>query len=291
MARIGVHRTGPLPTQGLEVFDGLLSADPEAPRPWVGLPAAELVDAIDTLVRAGEASPIAAGVLAQVLRMGARLEFADALAVESLAYSALLGGSEFARWRAARGAAPRVPDAGDRVALDFGDGRLDIRLCRLGRRNAFDAAMRDALCDALEIGLDLGPTHKVLLTGEGPAFSAGGDLDEFGSARDLAAAHAIRVIRSPAALAHRLGSRLTVEVHGACIGAGIEVPAAAGKVRARADAFFRLPEVGMGLIPGAGGTASLPRRIGRHRTYVMALGGRGIDARTALAWGLVDELV
>ena len=51
-----------------------------------------------------------------------------------------------------------------------------------------------------------------------------------------------------------------------------------------------LPEVGLGLIPGAGGTVSVTRRIGRQRTAALALCGRELDAATALAWGLVDEV-
>ena len=51
-----------------------------------------------------------------------------------------------------------------------------------------------------------------------------------------------------------------------------------------------LPEVGLGLIPGAGGTVSLPRRIGRHLTLRLALDPVSIDADTALGWGLVDEV-
>ncbi|MDZ4374202.1 MAG: enoyl-CoA hydratase-related protein, partial [Phenylobacterium sp.] len=70
----------------------------------------------------------------------------------------------------------------------------------------------------------------------------------------------------------------------------IEVPAAAGRLAAGPGAFFRLPEVGMGLIPGAGGTVTIPRRIGRHRTCWMALTGADVDLATALAWRLVDEV-
>ena len=55
-------------------------------------------------------------------------------------------------------------------------------------------------------------------------------------------------------------------------------------------AFFQLPEVGLGLVPGAGGTVSLPRRIGRQRTAWLALVGRRLAAEEALAWGLVDEV-
>ena len=54
-----------------------------------------------------------------------------------------------------------------------------------------------------------------------------------------------------------------VVVHGACVGAGVELAAFADRVIARPSTRFRLPEVGMGLIPGAGGAVSIPRRIGR----------------------------
>jgi enoyl-CoA hydratase/carnithine racemase len=87
-----------------------------------------------------------------------------------------------------------------------------------------------------------------------------------------------------------VADRVTAELHGACVGAGIELPALAGRVVATDDVRFRLPEVAMGLIPGAGGTASIPRRIGRHRTAWLALGGGWLDGPTALEWGLVDEL-
>jgi enoyl-CoA hydratase/carnithine racemase len=64
----------------------------------------------------------------------------------------------------------------------------------------------------------------------------------------------------------------------------------AGRVVARSDFTASLPELSLGLIPGAGGTVSIRRRIGRHRTALLALSGARLDATTALAWGLVDEL-
>jgi enoyl-CoA hydratase/carnithine racemase len=85
-------------------------------------------------------------------------------------------------------------------------------------------------------------------------------------------------------------ARVRAVVHGACVGAGVELPAFAARVVAREGARFWLPELSLGLVPGAGGTVSLPRRIGRQRTAWLALSGRAIDAETALAWGLVDEL-
>jgi enoyl-CoA hydratase/carnithine racemase len=62
-------------------------------------------------------------------------------------------------------------------------------------------------------------------------------------------------------------------------------------VVARPATTFRLPEVRMGLLPGAGGTASLPRRMGRRRTAFLALSGDALPVETALRWGLVDEIV
>jgi len=108
----------------------------------------------------------------------------------------------------------------------------------------------------------------------GESFCSGGDLDEFGSLSNPAEAHAIRTTRSPALLAARLAGRLRVEVHGACLGAGIELPAFADRVVAEEGAYFQLPEVALGLVPGAGGTVSLPRRIGRQRTAWFGLSGQ-----------------
>jgi enoyl-CoA hydratase/carnithine racemase len=61
-------------------------------------------------------------------------------------------------------------------------------------------------------------------------------------------------------------------------------------VVAAGDTTFTLPEIGMGLIPGAGGTVSISRPVGRWRTLYLALAGCPLDAGTALAWGLVDRL-
>jgi enoyl-CoA hydratase/carnithine racemase len=85
--------------------------------------------------------------------------------------------------------------------------------------------------------------------------------------------------------------RYTFHLHGACIGAGIELPAFAGRVVAKPNTYFRLPEVDMGLIPGAGGCVSIPRRIGRQRTNWLAITGIELNAETALVWGLIDAVM
>ena len=131
---------------------------------------------------------------------------------------------------------------------------------------------------------------QVRLTGRGRAFCIGADLSEFGTTRDGVEAHAIRQATLPAASIARVGAKLEVRVEGACVGAGLEMAAFAGRLVASRRAWFQLPELAMGLIPGAGGCVSVAKRIGRQRTALMILSGRRIDAETALRWGLVDEL-
>lgn len=267
-------------------------------------------EALDAVTRTVDAHPVAAASYALLLRgTGARLAgvrtdgdggddgdggatlddaVLSCLVAESACYSMLQGGAEFAAWRAGR---PRraTGDDGPRVRVSRAGDVLDVTLTRPARRNALDAAMRDGLAEAFTAAL-LDPALRVRLRGAGPAFSAGGDLDEFGSRPDPAQAHVTRLVRSPGWLAYQLGPRLEVLVHGACMGSGIEIPAFAGAVRAAEDTAIGLPEVSLGLIPGAGGTVSLTRRIGRRRTAFLGLSGTTIDARTALAWGLVDEV-
>ena len=158
-------------------------------------------------------------------------------------------------------------------------------------RNALDTAMRDQLVEAFELARVDDSIVEVHLRGDGPSFCAGGDLDEFGERPDPATAHLVRMLQSVGRAIDHVATRVTAHVHGACRGSGVELPAFAARVVAAPDASFGLPEVSLGLIPGAGGTVSLPRRIGRHRTAWLALTGQAIDAPTARAWGLVDEVV
>jgi enoyl-CoA hydratase/carnithine racemase len=248
-----------------------------------------------TLTRLSDAiaaRPIAASILCRTLRVGEQLGFADALTLESLAYSTLLGGAEFRAWKAARGPLAPLPDEdGPQLTYARSGNLVRLALNRPGGRNATTAAMRDALCDALRGVLDDPTRPAMILSSEGRCFSVGGDLGEFGSASDLAEAHAIRTLRSPAALLHALGPRAEVRLHGAVIGAGVEIAASAHARKAAPRTFFQLPELSMGLIPGAGGTATLSRAIGRHRTAFLAVTGRRIGTALALDWGLIHEIL
>jgi enoyl-CoA hydratase/carnithine racemase len=285
---------------GGDGVEGLAEAVASLPAVLVGVADAAAADHLDVVVADDEAlaaivecvasSPVAAVALALLLRGRDALSVDQALVAESTTYSMLQGGPEFARWRSTRPAAVRRDEPGDAVlACRVGDV-LRVTLNRPHRHNAYSAAVRDGLVSALRVAA-ADPAVHVVLDGAGPSFSSGGDLEEFGTFPDPATAHAVRMTRSAARLLARLADRVEAHVHGACLGAGVELPAFCGRVVARRDAYFGLPELSLGLVPGAGGTASLPPRIGRHRTMWMALTGRRIDAPTALSWGLVDEVV
>lgn len=237
------------------------------------------------------AHPHAATVLARLLRWSGVLDVPSALEAESLAYSTLLGGPEFHRWLRGRAARPQRPaPSGPPVVATRVARELRIRLNRPARRNAYGREVRDALVAALEIAVWDPDVRRVVLDGAGPAFCSGGDLDEFGTAPDPVTAHVVRTRAGAALPLSLLADRLEARLHGACVGAGIELPAWARRIVAAPDTRIRLPEVGMGLIPGAGGTVSLPRRIGRWRTLYLAVAGEELDAHTAVRWGLVDRI-
>jgi len=212
---------------------------------------------------------------------------------ESLAYSTLQAGPEFARWLDQRGPA-RMPVIADPVVAQRDGDALHIRFNRPQRHNAFCNDARAALLEALSVAqLDPSVTG-IVLSGNGPSFCSGGDLAEFGTFADPASAHLARTRHSPAlaldALTVRLGRACRAQVHGRVLGSGLEMAAFCGWIEAHGDSVFGLPELGLGLIPGAGGTVSVTRRIGRWRTAYLVLSGRTIDADTALAWGLVDAI-
>jgi len=235
------------------------------------------------------ANPGAATLLAGLLRWSGALSVPAALDAESLAYSTLLGGPEFRNWLTRRPPRPLPPTVSEPVRAVRNGDELRITLNRPERRNAYGRLLRDALVELLEVAV-LDPAVQIRIDGAGPVFCAGGDLDEFGTTPDPVTAHLVRTRAGAARWIHALRDRTHVLLHGACVGAGIELPAFAGRVIAEPDTTLQLPEIGMGLIPGAGGTVSIPRRIGRWRTLYLALSGRSLDIDTARSWGLVDEI-
>lgn len=232
-----------------------------------------------------------ADVFASALTSGS---LRSALITESLAYSTLQAGPEFARWLLERGPSnATVTSSGSPVEFDRVGDTLRIVFNRPHRHNAFNDAMRSELLAALTVAHHDPSISAVELSGAGRSFCSGGDLAEFGGFDDPASAHIARTRHSPAlaldAVRARLGTRCRATVHGQVIGSGLEMAAFCGHVVAHRDTRFGLPELGIGLIPGAGGTYSIPRRIGRWRSAYLVLSGITLDAPT-LRWGLVDEV-
>lgn len=256
----------------------------------VHLPDAHGLDALGERIAA---NPIAAASFVQLLRVSEGLPLAAGLLLESASYASLQAGEEYHRWLAAhRAEAPRpAADSGPAVLVEADGPSRRLTLNRPATQNAMSVEMRDALVTALATIADDAGVQRVEIRGRGDCFSTGGDLSEFGQVPDPASGHLIRMLSVPGKFLAMVAERAEAHVHGACIGSGIEFPAFAGTVTASPDAWFCLPEVGMGLIPGAGGCVSIARRIGRQRTARMGLTGEGVDAPTALAWGLVDRLI
>ena len=244
---------------------------------------------IEALIRHVRRAPHAAAVAVQLLRGVQGMPRGQALSMESLCYGLLQGSAEHAAWLASRAPTTRRDPAGGLV-VERRDSVLHLWLDRPLARNAIDRDLRDQLFEAFSVAALDTAVSAVKLRATGTAFSVGGDLGEFGTSRDPVTAHLIRSRTLPALALGERAAILDVHVQGACIGAGLEIAAFAGRLTATSDAWFQLPELAMGLIPGAGGCVSVPRRIGRQRTALMILSGRRISAATALRWGLIDAI-
>jgi len=237
------------------------------------------------------ANPQAAVVAAQTLRLSAGQGLSGGLLVESLAYATLQAGEEHARWLSGRGRRARRDLDQPRIEVSDDGASVTVMLNRRRLLNLFDAAMRDQLVDVLKALAAGADDRPVVITGAGGNFCAGGDPAEFGTVSDPATAHLIRSRANAAPWMAAIAGRATALVDGACVGAGVELAAFCATVTATERARFRLPELSMGLVPGAGGTVSIPARIGRQRTLAWLLTNAEVDALGARRWGLVDELV
>ena len=161
--------------------------------------------------------------------------------------------------------------------------------------NKVTASLRVEFTEVFErIAAD--PTVKgvVLATGKADTWLAGADIDEFLTLRTAAEGEALS--SSGQALLARLEEMnvpVVAAIHGACLGGGLET-ALACRYRIASDhpkTVLALPEVQLGLVPGAGGTQRLPKLIGLQRSLDMILTSRNVRAKKAFQMGLVDELV
>lgn len=281
---------------------GLSDAIGRLPCPVIGLGKGPLASCCDVVlddaallarVQANiRVAPLASMILVQLLRMAQSLDYSAALMAESFAYAAVQHGPEFRRWQqlCSDHASPKPQEHGPALLADRVGDRMMIRLNRPLDRNAIGTDMRDALVEVLDLAVLDRDIIQIELSGIGRCFSTGGDVREFGTIGDPATAHWIRTLRLPAGRLPKLSERLVVRVHGAVVGAGLELAAFAGQIIAKPNSWFQLPELKYGLIPGAGGTVSIRQRIGRQRTALLALSMKKLSVRQAKAWGLVDYI-
>ncbi len=158
--------------------------------------------------------------------------------------------------------------------------------------NVYNVQMRDDLFEVLSAIRDDPEVTVGIFKGAGEkAFCAGADLSEFLTAPSPTVARKVRWERDVWGLFLDIPQSLIAAVHGYVLGSGIEIALCCDIRIASDDARFALPEVGLGIIPAAGGTQTLPRTVGRARALEMLLTTRWISGEEAYRIGLVNQVV
>ncbi len=168
------------------------------------------------------------------------------------------------------------------------DGVLQLTLDRPEKKNALTGDMYHALSDGLERASADAAIRAVLLCGNGPAFSSGNDVNDFLSRGDAdpQTTPSVRFIKALA----RFDKPLVAAVQGLAVGIGTTMLLHCDLVYASADARFSTPFSKLGLVPEAGSSLLLPRRIGAVRANAMLMLGEALDAENAVVAGLVNAL-
>ena len=180
----------------------------------------------------------------------------------------------------------RVP-----LLFDLHYGIAWVTLNRPAVLNALNLEMRDELWALLDV-LELDPDVRVVVfRGAGTAFSSGADLNDFGTAPSYVEARRGRTERDLWGRLARLDKPLIAAIHGYALGAGLELALLCDFRIAAEDARLGLPEVGLGYLPSAGGSQTLPRIIGPGRALELILTGDPVTAERALELDLVHDVV
>ncbi|WP_300574641.1 3-hydroxyacyl-CoA dehydrogenase NAD-binding domain-containing protein [Phenylobacterium sp.] len=151
--------------------------------------------------------------------------------------------------------------------------------------NALSAAVRQGLFDAFTQANAEAAAKSIVLICDGRTFIAGADITEFGGAMTGASLPQVQEAIEGSS------KPVVAAIHGTALGGGLEVALCAHYRVAVPSARLGLPEVNLGLLPGAGGTQRLPRVVGVETALSMMTSGRHVPAQEAKALGLVDELV
>lgn len=178
------------------------------------------------------------------------------------------------------------------VRLSIEDSIAIMTVSRPEKLNAFDIDMLKALAQACDEAEANGAVRVAILTGEGKAFSAGGDIKAWGGMAANEFGHAwVR-------FGHRVFERLATlrmpviaALNGHALGGGLELAAAADIRIAESQIRIGLPETSLGMVPGWSGTQRLVKRFGAQIVRRMVLGGEMFSAEEAKRHGLVDMVV
>ncbi len=172
------------------------------------------------------------------------------------------------------------------------DNVATVTLHRPEALNAYNMAMRDELLQVLQALHADDEVRVVVFRGSGEkAFCAGADLSEFLTAPSPVIAREVRWQRDVWGLFLSVPQPMIAAVHGFVLGDGIEIALCGDIIIAAENARFGLPEPGLGIIPAAGGTQTVPRAIGRGLALDMLLSGRWLNAAEAHQAGLVNRVV
>jgi enoyl-CoA hydratase/carnithine racemase len=172
------------------------------------------------------------------------------------------------------------------------DNKGYITLNRPKALNAYNIKMRDELYEALTAVKDDPEVAVIILKASGEkAFCAGADLSEFLTAPPPVAARQVRFERDVWGLFLQIKKPMIAALHGYVLGSGIEMAMCCDIRVASDDARFGVPEMGLGIIPAAGGSQTIPRVVGRGYAMEMLLSGRWITAAEAKKIKIVNRVV
>jgi enoyl-CoA hydratase/carnithine racemase len=168
------------------------------------------------------------------------------------------------------------------------DGVYELRLNRPDKRNAINFEMYAALAAGFAAAQADEAVRALLLSGAGPGFSAGNDLNDFISGPEFDAAHPVLTLLRGLATFEK---PLLAAVHGQTVGIGVTLLLHCDLIVAARGTQLSMPFVPLGLVPEAGSSLLLPRLAGQQRAAELLLLGRPFDAQAALALGLVNRVV
>ncbi|MDG5766070.1 enoyl-CoA hydratase-related protein [Balneolales bacterium ANBcel1] len=183
-------------------------------------------------------------------------------------------------------------DRHETLKVAYEEGIATVTINRPDKLNVLGNRMLDELQELFGQLEEDPEVTGIVVTGSGEkAFAAGADIAELQKLKVKSGERASRKGQVVFSIIESTGKPVIAAIEGYALGGGCELALACHLRVASRGAQFGLPELGLGLIPGYGGTQRLPRLIGKGRALEMILDGRPIDAQTALDFGLVNRIV